>query len=175
MQVNITARHMELDSDLKAYINVKLSRLTKYNDSIEDVRVIFQKEKFFYIAEIAFIGRGFRIAAVEKDQALKASFDLCLTNAQKQLKKIRAKTKSRRIRDIFDGINVFNRQRRRLPKPKGDIVRIESFALKPMSVEEAALELEAFDKQFVVFHNATDNSVNVLYKRKNGDYGLIQP
>jgi putative sigma-54 modulation protein len=166
---------VELDNGMKAYINDKLSRLAKYNNSIEDTRAVFQKEKFIHITEITVTGRGFRIAAVEKDQALKASFDLCLANAQKQLKKARAKAKGRRIRDIFYGINVFRKSENRLPKPCGNIVKVESFAAKPMSPEEAALELEAFGKQFVVFHNASDNSMNVLYKRKNGDYGLIQP
>jgi putative sigma-54 modulation protein len=175
MQVNITARHAELDDNLKSYVNDKLGKLGKYNDSIEEARGIFQKEKFYHITEITLTGKGFRIAAIEKDQDLKASFDLCLTNAQKQLKKVREKVKRRKVHRFFDGINIFKKSKSRLLRPKGSIVKVDSFAIKPMSAEEAALELDAFKKEFIVFHNATDDRINVLYKRKNGDYGLIQP
>jgi putative sigma-54 modulation protein len=175
MQVNITARHMELENSLKAYANDKLEKLEKYNYLIEEARAIFQKEKFYHITEITLTGKGFRITAIEKDQDIKASFDLCVTNAQKQLKKAKEKVKRIKVRGFFEGINIFRRKRKKLLRPKGNIVKVESFAIKPMSPEEAALELEAFNKEFVVFHNAEDNSVNVLYRRKNKDYGLIQP
>lgn len=175
MQVNITARHTELDDSLKGYINDKLEKLSKYNYSIEEAKSIFQKEKFYHIAEITLTGKGFRIAAFEKDQDIKASFDLCLMNAQKQLKKVKEKVKRRKVRSFFEGLNIFKKNKSRLLSPKGNIVRIESFAIKPMSAEEAALELEAFNKEFIVFHNAADNGINILYRRKNGDYGLIQP
>jgi putative sigma-54 modulation protein len=175
MQVNITARHIEIDDNLKTYANGKLEKLEKYNHSIEEARAIFQKEKFYHITEITLTGKGFRIAAIEKDQDIRASFDLCITNAQRQLKKVREKTKRKKVGYFFEGLNIFRKKRKGLLRAKGNIVKIESFAIKPMSAEEAALELEAFNKDFVVFHNAEDNGINVLYKRKNGDYGLIQP
>jgi len=175
MQVSTTARHIELDEGMKGYANNKLEKLEKYNYSIEEARAIFQKEKIYHITEITLTGKGFRIVAVEKDQALKASFDLCLANAQKQLKKAREKVKRRKVQSFFEGINIFKKSKSKLLRPKGNIVLVESFAIKPMSAEEAALELEAFNKEFIVFHNATDNKVNILYRRKNGDYGLIQP
>ena len=175
MQVSITARHIELDEGMKGYANSKLEKLEKYNYAIEEARAIFQKEKIYYITEITLTGKGFRIVAVEKDQGLKASFDLCLTNAQKQLKKVREKVKRRKVQSFFEGINIFKKNKSKLLRPKGNIVMVESFAIKPMSAEEAALELEAFNKEFIVFHNAADDKINILYRRKNGDYGLIQP
>jgi putative sigma-54 modulation protein len=175
MQVNTTARHIEIDDNLKSYANNKLEKLEKYSHSIEEARVIFQKEKFYHITEIILTGKGFRIAAIEKDHDIKASLDLCIANAQKQLNKVREKVKRRKVRSFFEGFNIFRKNKKELLSPKGNIVKVESFAIKPMSAEEAALELEAFNKEFVVFHNAEDNSINVLYRRKNGDYGLIQP
>jgi putative sigma-54 modulation protein len=177
MQVHITARHIGFDDNLKIYVNNKLGKLERYNYPIEEVRAVFQKEKFYHITEITLTGKGLRITAFEKDQDMKASFDLCLANAQKQLKKAREKVKRRKVRGFFEVLNVFKKNKNKLPMPKGNIVRVESFAIKPMSAEEAALELEAFNKEFIVFHNAAeaDNGINILYRRKDGDYGLIQP
>jgi len=175
MQVNITVRHVEIDNNLKPYMNEKLEKLKKYNNAIEEARAILDKEKFNFTSEITLSGRGFRVVAFEKDQDMKACFDLCLTNAQNQLKKIREKEKSKKLRGFFSSLKVFKRDKKQLISPKGSIVRVESFAVKPMSPEEAALELEAFNKEFIVFRNSSDNNVNVLYKRKNKDYGLIEP
>jgi putative sigma-54 modulation protein len=175
MQINITARHLEIGPDIRSYMNDKLGRLTKYSDKIEEAKAIFQKEKFNHIAEIALTGKGFHIIAVERDHDLRASFDLCLANAQKQLKKSREKFKRRKVKNFFESFRRFKRNQDKLISPSRHIVKVESFGIKPMSPEEAALELEAFNREFIVFHNAVDNNINVLYKRKNGDYGLIEP
>jgi putative sigma-54 modulation protein len=175
MQINITTRHMELEEGLKVYVNDKLERLARYSDKIEEARGVFQKEKFNYITELNLIGKGFHIVAIEKNQDSKASFDLCLTNAQAQLKKARERAKSRKMKRFFRALKPFRKKKRHLLSPQGSIIKTESFAIKPMSPEEAALELEAFKKVFVAFHNAKNNNLNVLYKRKDGHYGLIEP
>jgi putative sigma-54 modulation protein len=174
MQINITARHEDISADLKGYFNDKLEKLEKYSDKIEEARLVFQKEKFNHITEITLTGKGLRIVALEKNQDIRASFDICLTNAQSQLKKARARAKGRKMKRFFQVLKPFRKRKNRLLAPAGSIIKTESFALKPMSAEEAALELEAFNKVFIVFHNAVDNNLNVLYKRKDGNYGLIE-
>jgi putative sigma-54 modulation protein len=175
MQINITARHMEIDNELKGYINNKLEKLEKYNDKTENARVVFEKEKFNYITEITLTGKGFRIAAVEKNQDIRSSFDLCLSNAQSQLKKTREKVREIKVKRFFESFGLFKRKKRKLLSPAGSIVKTESFATKPMSPEEAALELDAFNKVFIVFRNSSNDKLNVLYKRKDSNYGLIEP
>jgi len=175
MQIDITARHLQLDDDFKVYINEKIKKLAKYASKIESARVIFSIEKLNNITEITLTGKGFRLVAVERDQDVKVSFDICLTNIEKQLKRTRGKVKNHKVKTFFEGLRRFSGKRRELPAPDAPIIRIESFATKPMSPEEAALELTAFNKDFIVFRNSVDDKVSVLYKRKDGNYGLIEP
>lgn len=174
MQINITTRHTELEEGFKAYVNDKLEKLAKYSAKIEEIRGVFQKEKFNHITELNLTGKGFHVVAIEKNQDIKVSFDLCLSNAQAQLKKASERIKSRKMRRFFRSLQPFRRKKRFLLSPQGSIIKTESFAIKPMSPEEAALELEAFKKVFIAFHNDKDNNLNVLYKRKDGNYGLIE-
>ncbi len=175
MQINITARHLQLDDDFKVCINEKIKKLAKYASKIESARVIFQTEKFNNITEITLTGKGFRLVAVERDQDIKVSFDICLTNVEEQLKRTRGRVKNHKMRKFFESFRRFSGKRRELPVPDASIIRIESFATKPMSPEEAALELAAFNKDFIVFRNSVDDKASVLYKRKDGNYGLIEP
>jgi putative sigma-54 modulation protein len=165
---------MELKESFKVYVNDKLEKLEKYSDKIEEARGVFQKEKFNYITELNLTGKKFHIVAIEKNQDIKASFNLCLSNVQAQLKKARERLKSRKMKIFFRSLQPFRKKKRLLLSPQGSIIKTESFAIKPMSPEEAALELEAFKKVFIAFHNAKDNNLNVLYKRKDGNYGLIE-
>ena len=144
MQINITARHLHLDDDFKVYINEKVEKLAKYANKIESAKVIFSTEKFNNITEITLTGRGFRLVAIERDQDIKVSFDICLTNIEKQLKRTRSKVKAHKMKRFFDGFKRLS-------------------------------ELATFNKEFIAFRNAIDDKVNVLYKRKDGDYGLIEP
>ena len=174
MQINITARHLHLDDDFKANINEKLEKLEKYASKIESAKVIFSTEKLNNITEITLSGRGLRLVAVERDQDIKTSFYICLANIEKQLKRAHSKVKDHKIKRLFEGFRRFSGKRRELLAPDAAIIKTESFATKPMSPEEAALELKAFNKGFIVFHNSTDDKVSVLYKRKDGNYGLIE-
>ena len=174
MQIDITARHIQLADDFKSYINEKIEKLAKYASKIESARAIFSTEKFNNITEITLTGREFRLVAIERDQDIKVSFDICLVNIEKQLKRTRGKVKNRKIKKLFDGFRRFSGNKRGQVEPDAAIVRVESFATKPMSPEEAALELKAFNKEFILFRNSVDDNVCLLYKRKDGKYGLIE-
>ena len=175
MQINITARHIQLDDNLRHHINEKIEKLTKYAGKIESAKVIFSIEKFNNITEIILVGRGFRLVAMERDQDINVSFDICLTNIEKQLKRASSKVTSHKIKRFFTGFRRLSGKRRELPVPDAAIIMTESFATKPMSPEEAALELKVFHRNFIAFRNSADDKVNVLYKRKDGNYGLIVP
>ncbi len=174
MQVDITARHLEIDDTFKAYANEKINKLSKYTKSIESVRIVFSAEKLDTISEIIITGKNMRITASGREQDIRASFDLCFASIEKQLKKVRGKIKHHKIKRFLEGFRRFSGKRHPLPEPKASIIKTESFARKPMSAEEAALELDAFDKEFIVFRNSEDDKINVIYKRKDGNYGLIE-
>jgi len=173
MQINITARGIELEDSFKAYVNEKLQKLNHYTDKVKEARVVFSSEKFNQISEITLTGKRLRLASIEKDQDLKTSFDMCAQSAEKQLRKIREKVKDHKIKKFFRGFGRISKKRQDA-QLQPTIIKMESFATKPMSPEEAALELEAFKKEFVLFRNAADDNINVLYRRNDGNYGLIE-
>ena len=175
MQVSITGRQLEVNKDLKARVNEKLGKLTRYSSMIEEAHVIFSLERFNYVAEITLTGKKFRMAAVEKAQSMESSFDKVMANIENQLKRFRARIKDHKVKRIFEGIKNLTLGRKPDAKAMPHIIKTVSFAAKPMPPEEAALELEMFNKEFIVFRNSNNEKVSVLYRRKDGNYGLIEP
>ncbi|MFC1807341.1 ribosome hibernation-promoting factor, HPF/YfiA family [Candidatus Omnitrophota bacterium] len=174
MQVTITARHLDVSDDIKAYVDEKLLKLGKYNSKTEEARVIFSAERFNYISEITLTGKHLRLVAVEKDEDLKASFDKSFSNAEKQLKKFRSRVKKHRALNFIESLKRISRRKPRVSSSLPTIVKSNAIADKPMSAEEAAMELELFKREFIVFRNAADERINVLYRQKDGNYGLIE-
>jgi putative sigma-54 modulation protein len=176
MQVTITGRHIDLEETFKVYVNEKLSKLTRFSSRVEEAHAIFSKEKLNYISEIVLTGKKFRMTAIEKDQVLQASFDMSMSNIERQLKRFRARVKEHKAQNIFQSLKKLSlrKARKEAVSSEHKIIRTESFAAKPMSAEEAALELELFDREFIVFRSARNDRINVLYRRKDGHYGLIE-
>ncbi|NPA94039.1 MAG: ribosome-associated translation inhibitor RaiA [Thermodesulfobacteria bacterium] len=175
MQINVTFRHMEHSNELKDYIQDRFSRLKKYSDSPMNVNVVLTAEKFRKTAEVVITGDGIRAAAKQEHDDLRAAVDLVLDKIERQLKKFREKVKSRRT----SAQNV-------APAPpltaqeaeEGDqdqVITIQKINPKPMSIEEAADQLQITGKGFLAFINAETNRVNVIYWRKDGGLGLLEP
>ncbi|NQT91041.1 MAG: ribosome-associated translation inhibitor RaiA [Candidatus Omnitrophica bacterium] len=176
MQTSITARHIDLTEEFKVHVNEKLAKLNRYSNRIEDVHVVFSSERFNYVSEIVLSGKRFRMAATEKAEGIGASFDKCAKNIENQLKKLRARIKEHKPSRFLAGLRKLSRKGRqaRQLQPKAEIIKTDSFATKPMSPEEAALELEVFKEEFIAFRNSSNDKVNVIYRRKDGNYGLIE-
>lgn len=175
MQINITARHLDVDDKLKAHANERLMRLSRYSHKIEEARVVFSLEKFTYISEIILTGKHLRMSATGEEESLRASFDECLVNIEKQLEKFRSKAKGHKVKKMFEGVyNKFSSIKKKEKQQRPQIIKTELISAKPMSVEEASLELEVFKKDFIAFRNSQTEDINVIYRRKDGNYGLIE-
>jgi len=166
---------MDLDERFKAYVSEKVSRLERYGSKVEEAHVIFSKERFSFISEITLSGKRLRLTAIEKNEVLEASFDLCMANIEKQLKKFRGRIKKRRVLRFLDGIKRLSPKRRRSTSSSPSIIRQDPFLAKPMSAEEAAMELDLFKKDFIVFINSAHDKINVIYRLNDGNYGLVDP
>ena len=179
MEVNITARRLELNDKLRAYIKDKITRFERFNSNIIDARVMLESEKFRTTAEIIIYVKNVRLTAKEESTDVYAAVDNALQNMKTQLVRYRGRIKKRR-RQVMLGklsrpiMGLFAEKKpAREWSPR--IVKGDDFASKPMTARDAALELKLLDKEFIVFKNAHTNQVNVLYKRKNGEYGLVEP
>jgi len=177
--VQITARHVEVPAKLRAFIETRVDKLDKFIDGITDVHVILSSEKFRQIAELNVHSRGNTyLSATEVSDDLKSAFSQAAEKVEAQAKKHRAKRidKKRRRSGRDDGGGTFNvlapdKDKDRNPK----IVESRRFIVKPLTVEEAVMELDEERAEFLVFRNAEHGRTNVLYRRPDGNLGLIDP
>lgn len=177
MQVSVTFRHMEPSDALKTYVQERISRLGKYVDRPMDGQVTLSVQKFRHIVEVTLNADGIRITGDESHEDMYAAIDLVTDKIERQVKKYRQK-----IRKHKPAPGKELRWRREIYEPasfedEGQpiVVRTENYFVKPMSVDEAAMQMDLTQREFLVFNNASSQMVNVIYRRRDGNYGLIVP
>jgi putative sigma-54 modulation protein len=175
MQTSVTFKNLDPSENLKSYVTEKLDRFDRLLDNPAEANVVLSVEKFRHIAEINIIGDRLNINGREEINDMYSAIDMVLDKLEKQIKKNKQK-----IREYRTGSK--NRTKRvselEVEPVEEDIekqVRIINIDYKPMDVEEAVMQMELVNDNFLVFTNARTDKVNVLYRRKDGHYGLIQP
>ena len=187
MNLTITGRHMDLTEALKAYVENGLRKLRTHFDKMIDVDIVLSVEKHRQECEINLHANGVRIHAKESTADMYASVDACLGKLDRQIRKFRDRINRHQPRTARETRNYHIGVIELLePEPRGDgavqvlapahrVVRREKLEMKPMNVEEATMQLDLLDDQFLVFANADTQQVNVIYSRGDGTYGLIEP
>lgn len=182
MQITVTGRHMELTPTLKDYVQSKVSKLNKYLENILEAHVVLSVEKYRHTAEITIHLDGVNINSKGETDDMYASIDHVLEKIERQITKRKSKhhTPSNRKENIdqrlsnnltsVEAKNSFGAE-----KIAGQLVKSPRFEPKPMSPAEAVLQLKVSEDQFLVFANSTTNVINVVYKKKDGNFGLIEP
>ncbi len=177
MQTSVTFKNLDPSDNLKAYVGEKLDRFDKFLDNPAEANVVLSVEKFRHIAEISIIGDRLKIKGKEETNDMYSAIDMALDKIEKQIKKNKQKTRDRRSGGsktrVMDPMDVAPG-----PLPDEDLpkeVKIQSIEYKPMDVEEAVMQMDLSEENFLVFTNAKTDRINVLYQRKDGHYGLIQP
>ena len=175
MQTSVTFKNIDPSEHLKAYVSDKLDRFDKYLDNPAEANVVLTVEKFRHIAEINIAGDKLTIIGSEQTNDMYAAIDMALDKLEKQIKKSKQKIRDRRSASK-------NRNRSELEEtdilPDEDNerqIKIRNIEYKPMDIEEAVLQMDLIEDNFLVFTNARSDRINVLYRRKDGHYGLIQP
>ncbi len=181
MQYIITGKNIEVTKALQDKVVAKLSKLEKFFSPDSEARVTLSVEKLSQIVEVTIPTKGRLLRAEVESQDMYAAIDEIVDVLQRQLHKYKNKLKDKARRDtlskdeqqiqniIFDSVED--------PKEESNIKieKVKRFDLKPMDAEEAVLEMELIGHNFFVFKNGETDEVNVVYKRKNGTYGLIEP
>ncbi len=171
MRINVTFRQIERSDELREYIEEKLKKLNKYADGPIDVNVILSSEKFRQVAEVIVSGDGMRAAAKEEQDDIRAAIDLVSDKIEKQLKKYREKLISRRGMQQDITSSTIDED----DESNMSVIKTEKMDSKPMSLEEAVEQFTMTDRSFMAFRNAETNDINVLYWRRDGELGLIEP
>jgi putative sigma-54 modulation protein len=178
MQIITTFRHMEPSEALKSYAEEKLERVKKYIDEPIAVQVFLTVEKIRHSAEVTITAKGITIKAAEETNDMYASVDAVSDKIERQLRRFKERIKAHkpssdtRERQVQKSI-VEAQSIEESNEPV--IIKTKSFSMKPMSVEEAVMQMELLHKDFLVYTEASTENINVVYRRKDGNYGLIAP
>lgn len=174
MKIVVSGRNVEVTSGLKQYVEKKLSKMEKYFKPEVEAHVTLSVQRNWQIVEVTIPFNGVILRGEESNNDMYASIDIVSDKLERQVRKQKTKLERRKYGDSLrfqDIPDISSKEKEEEPK----IVRTKKFAIKPMSEEEAVLEMELLGHNFFVFENADSREVNVVYKRKDGNFGLIEP
>ena len=176
MQVDITARHMELNAPLRQLITKRLARLDRVlNAAALSAVVIVTKEKYRHRTEIAVQTRGDHVLRGNGEaNAWAPSIRDAVERIEQQAVKLKGKWDERKRKSAGSRV-VPTPAAEKPPAPSRRIIRAKRYPVKPMSTEDAALRIDDAAESFVVFRNSETDAVNILFRRKDGNLGLIEP
>ncbi len=171
MKTLIVAKQVEITPDLKEIIEKKLSKFDKFFDSDANACVTLKRRRGKESLELTISANGMLLRAEEEDENFRSALDTAMDVIERQIRRHKTKLQ-KRIRS-----GTFDKAVYELPDTEEESfkIRTKKFVIKPMSVEEAILEMNLLGHEFFVFIDDETNLTNVVYKRKDGDYGLIVP
>jgi len=181
-KVDVLTHNMELTDRIDEYVTEKAERLSRHLPQIEDVRVEITYLKSArnasdrYNAEITVRGKGLLLRAEERADDLRAAYDSALDKMDRQIER----HKGKHYHGRGDGRSAAEAVEPVLDDETGElsplVARRKKFILYPMNEEEAIVQMRELEHDnFFVFYNAETSKINVLYRRRNGSYGLIEP
>ncbi|MBU5270113.1 ribosome hibernation-promoting factor, HPF/YfiA family [Clostridium cochlearium] len=174
MKITVTGKNIEVTNALRNVVEKKLEKLDKYFKPDIEAQVTLSVEKNRQIIEVTIPFNGVILRGEEANEDMYASIDLVIDKLERQIRKQKTKLQKRMYGDSlrFQFIPDYEGDK---SKEESKIVKTKRFAMKPMSSEEAVLQMELIGHNFFVFENGDTGEVNVIYKRKDGNYGLIEP
>lgn len=184
LHVIVQGRHIRVTPALREYAEEKLGRIGRYFDQVHEAQVVLSVERRgdlgrAQVAEVTVHGDGVVLRGQEASSDMYASIDVVAEKLKKQIAKYRSKVIDRgRIAESRKKTAQIAASRRALRRPdvqESPVVRVKRFAMKPMTAEDAALQMELLGHDFFVFRNAATMEVNVVYRRAAGNYGVIEP
>ena len=171
MIIKFNGKNIQVTDALKNVVSKKFSKLEKYFDPNVIAHVTLGVEKNNQIIEVTIPFNGVILRGEESNDDMYAAIDIVMDKLERQVRKQKTKLmkKMREGSLRFSYIPDYRPENTNEVEPK--IVKTKRFAVKPMSSEEAVLQMELLGHSFFVFKNAEDDEINVVYKRKDGNYG----
>jgi putative sigma-54 modulation protein len=173
MNIHYTARQAVLTPEIKEYCEKRLAGLKGLDGDILDVNIILGVQRNRSKAEVHVKAKGFGVVVVEETLDMTTSLNLAFDNIEKKIKKEREKWRERKRRG--------GRERKEfvaLPEaaePEKRVIRAPNVSAKPLSLDEAMAQLEFKNREVLVFRREGSENWAVLYRRKDGNYGLVEP
>lgn len=177
VEVSVFAKNLEVTPRLREYVDKKTGKLDRYLPWIDEARVDLKVENtknsaHRQVAQLTVRARGTILRAEERTSDMFSSIDAVLDKMYRQIARYKGKRKNR-YQSASEELPIPSEEE--AEEAGGEVVRVKSFELRPMTADEAIEQLELLGHHFYVFLNVGENSVNVVYRRNDGDYGLLQP
>ena len=176
MKITIVGRKVNLRDNFKELAKKKLSRFSRIFDEDADANVTVSLERNRQTVEITIKQRGMYYRAEATDYEMNDALDQAISKLGRQIRKNKTKLEKEihsAALDQYIQDYVFSAEPE--DEPDYEIVRNKKFFVKPLSVGEAILQMNMLDHQFYMFRNDATGEINVVYKRKDGNYGLLEP
>lgn len=178
MRIEYIARKVTLEDDVRRLTEKKLSKIKKYFNDILDVRLEVEQERHLYVTDLLVRGKDFDIKSTSQNKDLTTAIQDAIDKLEIQARRAKTRLKDHKSRQGRGEAAIAE------PEPEAEavgaggeprIVEHSSITVKPMSVEEAVMQLEKSTGDFLVFRNSANDAINVLYRRADRNLGLITP
>jgi putative sigma-54 modulation protein len=175
MRFTIHERKIKVPEDIKNYAEKKLGKLDRYFQEDSDVSITFSELKGRQTVEVTIKQSGVIFRAEKTTTDLAASIDEAVLHLERQIRKHKTRLGKRIREDAADKAQMQGKMMDEAMQDDEGIERRKKFVVKPMTVDEAIMQMELLEHQFFVFRNAEDgDTFSVIYKRTNGGFGLIE-
>jgi len=179
MEIVVTGKNLEITDTLQKYVERKIGRLERYLPEITDARVELAVEntraaKDSQVAQVTLHTKRGLLRAEESSADMFASIDAVFEKTQRQVDRFKGKRWAKRVTGEEEIVTI-GVEEEAAPEETSRITRVKRFTMVPMDEEEAIDQMELLGHDFYVFYNINLNQINVVYRRRGGDYGLIEP
>lgn len=176
MRISVTFRNKEGENWHREYIEERLKKLKKYIDNPVEARVVLSVEKFRNVAEVNLMANGLNVNAKEEAKDMHLAIDDAIEKIERQLKKKKEKIRTQKTNSVRGG-NIGGMEQRAEDvdeTPETRVVETKMIVLKPMSLDEAIMEVESLKNRFIIYRDSSTEKVSVVYLRDDGKYLLIE-
>ncbi|MEW6771182.1 MAG: ribosome-associated translation inhibitor RaiA [Bacillota bacterium] len=171
MQIAVRGKNIKVTDALRNYVEKRLAKLERYLNNFGEVQVTLSVEKENHRVEVTVPVNGMILRGEEATHDMYAAVDMVVEKLGKQIERYKGRF-TRRARTSPD---VETPAQEELPEEEFKVVRVKRFTMKPMNVDEAIMQMNLLGHSFFVFTNAETEAVCVVYRRRDGNYGLIEP
>jgi putative sigma-54 modulation protein len=180
MELQIFSKNMEISPDIRDYVQKKIGKLTHYLPNITEGKVEIHEQntkspQHRYTAQVTLTSKGIILRGEERGEGVRAAVDAVAEVLERQIERYKGK-----LQDKGRGLSPVRQPEEEMvaeeePMNFPRVVRLKRFAVKPMSVSEASEQMELLGHAFFLFVNSENDRLCLLYRRNDGNYGLIEP
>lgn len=172
MKFIFAGKNIDVTNAIKEYTEKKIGRLEKFFNEDTEIHATFSVEKTRHIVDVNIVYNGNVYRAEEVNEDLYTSIDKVIDVLEAQVKKNKTRNEDRKKDIAHDGGFVSDAD---FETGEKEIVKVKKYSIKPMAIEDAVLAIEEKGSAFMAFNNSKTNKVNVIYRLKDGNFGLVEP